>query len=187
MAYQPFGSADSGIDGGGERPIDTVAAAPGFLSLGGGGGDNDSGGGGDFDASIHIGPDKRNADGSYRKKRGRKANGSGPSRSSGKKADNQASVEALTRILTIIHVGIAGVTKTPEMKLEDDEAESLAGATSNVLAEFDIRPDPKIEAIVGLVTVSALIYGPRIYLITERKKAEAVAARDRDEDRTIYQ
>ena len=75
-------------------------------------------------------------------------------------------------MLAIIHIGIAGATKTPEMKLQDDEAEALAKSTAVVLEEFDIRPDPKIEAIVGLVTTASMIYGPRIYLITERKKRE---------------
>jgi hypothetical protein len=69
-------------------------------------------------------------------------------------------------------MGLAGVTKTPELKLEDDEATSLAAATANVLEEFDIRPDPKIEAVIGLVTVSSMIYGPRIYMIAERRKSE---------------
>jgi len=58
--------------------------------------------------------------------------------------------------------------------LEDGEAENLAKATATVLTEFDIRPDPKVEAVIGLVTAAGLIYGPRIYLITERKKEEAL-------------
>lgn len=173
-----FGRSDNEFAGDG-GDADSGAANPGFLTFGGtrsdtgtGGSDSGDGGSGDFDPVIHIGRDKRNGDGSYRKKRGRKAGGNTSPR--GKKADLSTSIDALTRILTVVHVGLAGVTRSPEWKLEQDEAESLAGATANVLSEFDIRPDPKIEAIIGLVTVSGVIYGPRIYLITERKKAETI-------------
>jgi uncharacterized PurR-regulated membrane protein YhhQ (DUF165 family) len=52
------------------------------------------------------------------------------------------------------------------------EAEALANATANVLIEFDIQPNPKVQAIVGLVMTAGSIYGPRVYLIRERKKAQ---------------
>jgi hypothetical protein len=58
------------------------------------------------------------------------------------------------------------------LALDNSEAENLAKATATVLTEFDIRPDPKVEAVIGLVTAAGLIYGPRVYLITERKKQE---------------
>lgn len=82
----------------------------------------------------------------------------------------------MARVLAIVHIGIAGATKTPELALEESEAEALANATANVLSEFDIRPDPKIEAVIGLVMVAGTIYGPRIYNIRERKKEERIEA-----------
>jgi hypothetical protein len=84
-------------------------------------------------------------------------------------------------------VGIAAATKTPEMVLQDAEASNLAAATANVLEEFDIRPDPKIEAVIGLVTAASMIYGPRIYLITERKKREAVERAQKKNEEVVYQ
>lgn len=181
--YKPFslsggdannGDTDAQING------DDGASSATFL----GGSDGGSSGSGErdangerFDASIHISPDKRNADGSFRKKRGRKSGNATASTRSRSKASNQASVEGLTRMLAIIHMGIASATKTPELKLEDEEAEALAKSTAVVLEEFDIRPDPKIEAIIGLVTTAGMIYGPRVYLIAERKKQEK---RDKD-------
>lgn len=75
-------------------------------------------------------------------------------------------------MLAIVHVGLAAVTKTPELELDDKEAASLANAVGNVMTEFDITPDPKIQAVLGLVTVSGMIYGPRIYMIRERRKEE---------------
>jgi len=170
-----FGDESTGT-GGGEQTIE--GANPGFLTpdgTGSGGVGNDSGGTGsdEFDASIHAGRDKRNADGSYRKKRGRKTGGNNSSSGTRTKAQNTASVEGLTRILAILHVGLAAATKTPELALDDSEVENLAKATATVLTEFDIRPDPKVEAVIGLVTAAGLIYGPRVYLITERKRLEA--------------
>lgn len=175
MALELFGGTNSGT-GSGEPSIE--GDAPSFLIPGNDGSTgNDSGGttSDGFDPAVHIGRDKLNSDGSFRKKRGRKAGSGGSNSSSGTrtKAQNTASVEGLTRILAILHVGLAAATKTPEMVLEDSEAENLAKATATVLTEFDIRPDPKVEAVIGLVTAAGLIYGPRIYLITERKKLEA--------------
>jgi hypothetical protein len=41
-----------------------------------------------------------------------------------------------------------------------------------VLIEFDITPNPKVQAIVGLVMCCGSIYGPRVYLVRERWKEE---------------
>ena len=182
MAYEPFnlGSGNTDAESGTGYAADGIGSEPATFLGGnsGGSGDGDSGelGGDDsiFDPERHVGPDKRNADGSYRRKRKRKS-GNSPAPRSKTKADHQASLEGLTRILSIIHIGIATATKTPEMALDDDEAKNLAAATATVLQEFDIRPDPKIEAVVALVTAAGMIYGPRVYLITDRKKKEAAS------------
>lgn len=176
--YQPFSLTGGDTNGAGADAIDDGdigASNATFLggSDGGISGDNERDANGDrFDANVHISPDKRNADGSFRKKRGRKSGSATASPRSRSKASNQASVEGLTRMLAIIHMGLASATRTPELKLEDEEAEALAKSTAVVLEEFDIRPDPKIEAVIGLVTTAGMIYGPRVYLITERKKME---------------
>ena len=176
--YQPFSLTGGNTDGGNtdaENNGDDGASSATFL----GGGDGGSSGSGErdangerFDASIHVSPDKRNADGSFRRKRGRKSGSATASTRSRSKANNQASIEGLTRMLAIVHMGLASATRTPELKIEDEEAEALAKSTAVVLEEFDIRPDPKIEAVIGLVTTAGMIYGPRVYLIAERKKME---------------
>lgn len=138
-------------------------------------GSNGTATGDGFDPAIHVSRDKRNADGSYTRKRGRRAGStaSGNHRGeSSRKANHTASVESLTRVLAVLHLGIAAATKAPEMALEDQEAEALATATSNVLKEFDIQPNPKVEALVALAMTAGSIYGPRIYLIGERRKRE---------------
>lgn len=154
------------------------ASNAGFLTFGrgpddpdnGSGSGSDSGDNGEFDPSIHISRDKRNADGSYRRKRARR----GTSANSGNKArkNSKTGVEALTNALAIVHFGIAAATKTPELVLADEEAKVLAEASANVLSEFDIRPDPKVEAIFGLIVAAGSIYGPKAYLIRKRWKEE---------------
>ena len=170
----PEGAIDGATDGAGSggNPYGAV----GFGGDHGGGGDS-----GDvdafgtrFDASIHSGRDKLNADGSYRKKRGRRA-GSGQSATSNQrvkaKPDLQASVDALSQTLMIVHAGIASVTKINELAIGKQESDALATAVANVLAEFDVTPDPKVQAIVGLVVTAGTIYGPPMYLYNERMKA----------------
>ena len=189
--YEPFGGREPGTPNTDRDDGSSGIVAP-FLSLGGGtangdgSGDNSGSGSGGtdglgtgerFDPTIHVSPDKRNADGRYTKKRGRKAGGSSSatgSRGSGRtsEASYKAGVDTLATCLMIVHAGIASVSKTPELALEEDEADSLAKATANVLQEFDIAPNPKVQAVVGLVVTSGTIYGSKIYLIRERKKEE---------------
>jgi len=146
----------------------------GFLdgAANGGNSGGDSGGNSDgFDPAIHAGRDKLNGDGSFRRKRGRKP-GSGSASSTRSKTSSAASVDALTNILVILHAGISTATKTPEIAIDTDDATTLAKATANVLAEFDITPDPKVAAIVGLVVAAGTVYGPMAVSIRLRKDAE---------------
>jgi hypothetical protein len=173
--YIPFGSGT----GGDESGTSGVTSVPDFLSLGGNN-SGDSGGRIDgFDPSIHVSPDRRNADGSFTKKRGRKTGSTGYGNSGGRKAgkgsDYSASIDALTGMLVIVHAGLASVTKTPELELERDDAGNLAKATATVLEEFDITPNPKVAAVIGLVTTAGMIYGPKVYMIRERKREEREA------------
>lgn len=153
-ATDDFGAADLG------------AAAP--IPGSGGSGASD-----DFNPSIHVGRDSRNADGSYRRKRGRRSGTATAPRSATKnKGTNQAGVEAVCNVLILLHAGIASATKFEDFALDNDEATTLATATVNVLNELDIQPDPKAVAIIGLMGAMGSIYGPRIYLYKEHLKAK---------------
>ena len=155
---------------------------PTFIDPASAAGTNGSGGGSDgsaverddtgvaFDASIHVSPDKRNADGSFRRKRGRRA---GSHKSTKKIHTNlESSIEGLTKGLAVFHMALAAATKTPELVLDEDEAKGLATATVNVLDQYDIRPDPKIEAIAALIAVTAATYIPRAAAIKMRREQE---------------
>jgi hypothetical protein len=72
-------------------------------------------------------------------------------------------------MIGFVHLGLASVSKCPELKLEESESQALAQATTNVMREFDMAPDPKVVAVVGLITTASTIYGPRVYMISRRK------------------
>lgn len=77
----------------------------------------------------------------------------------------------------ILHMGIAGATKFDTFNLEEKEADALAASLANVLDQFDWTPDPRFTAVAGLVTTSATIYGPRLYLYREHLKMQRQQAR----------
>lgn len=58
------------------------------------------------------------------------------------------------------------------MVIDEDEGKMLAAATANVMEEFDLKPDPKTQAIVGLVIAAGTVYGPRMVLIQMRRTQE---------------
>ena len=70
-------------------------------------------------------------------------------------------------------MGIANITATPELVIDADESKLLANATANLLEQFDLKPDPKIQAVIGLVMAAGTVYGPRAYMIRVRKLQEA--------------
>lgn len=117
----------------------------------------------------------RNKDGSPRKKRGRRAgnsNGNGGKSRAGSNQTLSNSINTLSQTLLIMHQGLANFMKFEDMALSEDESKALAMATVNVMDQFDFVPDPKITAVVGLVTTATTIYGPRIYLYKQHKEKE---------------
>ncbi len=79
-------------------------------------------------------------------------------------------------MLLYSHLGLAAVSKSPELALDEAEANAIAGAVANCLDVFDVRPDPRVEAVVGLVTTCGPIYATKYFLIRHRKNAERRAA-----------
>lgn len=157
------GTEDSGTG----SAIDPASLAPGSGS--GDSGGNDSGTDYARDASGNI---IRNADGSPRKKRGRKA-GSGGGKSGSKNSTRNLTeaTEGLSRVLLMLHMGLANVSNAPEFALDKSESDMLASASVNVLEQFDIKPNPKAEAIFGLITACGIVYGPRV--VTYRRRVSA--------------
>lgn len=143
----------------------------------------------DISANIYARDENGNivlkANGEPAKKRGRPVGGGGdglPKSSAAKssapkskpaKGDDQRAAiatEMLAAQFQILNTGIAFLTKFDDFRLDDDEATKMASATANVLAQFDYVPDPKIAAVMGLVTTTSMIYGPRVYLYRQFRK-----------------
>lgn len=79
----------------------------------------------------------------------------------------------LSRCLMISHAAIAAVMTTPEIALEESEADAVAESGLTLLALYDIRPDPKIEAAINFAVVMGMTYGTRVIAIRARKRQEA--------------
>lgn len=160
---------DNGADNSG--PID-----PASLTGTGGPGGSDNGGGSDddFDPAIHIGRDKRNADGSYRRKRGRKAGGTTAAKA------GKIDIEGLASIIQSFHFLVASTTKAPELVLDEMEAKSLAKAGANVARHYPMEVAQKTLDWGALIYTMGAVYGPRGYLISTRVKKERQQSRQND-------
>lgn len=87
----------------------------------------------------------------------------------------------------IVHMGLANFTQFENFNLEKSESDALAHSLANVMDQFDWMPDPKFTAIAGLVTTSATIYGPRLYLYKEHLKDKAKEKAKEKRDITVTQ
>jgi hypothetical protein len=175
---EPNGTGSDTIGGGGgdALAIDPASLVPGS-GAGTGDGNGDGGTGDDGFERDDAGNIKRNRDGSPRRKRGRKSgSNSGTGFASSTKAkgkdDLKRSIDALSNILLVSHLGLSGVTNIPEIALEKDDADLLANAAVPVLEQFDFTPDPRFVAVFGLIMACGKVYGPRAYLYRVRKENE---------------
>jgi len=79
----------------------------------------------------------------------------------------------LARRLVGTHLLLAGVSGSPELAMNAGEASELAGAISDLLAQYGWAIDPKIQAWANLVGTAAAIYVPRAIGIAARKTKAA--------------
>jgi hypothetical protein len=145
-------SIANGNDGGNTEPVTDIGGIPVIDHAGAGadaGADSDSGAG-------------------TRRKRGRPA---GSTRAP--KIKNSRDLSGLEQILLNIHSFAASITKTPELKLEQAEAQELLKAY-DTLAQFypNAVIDPKIMAWVNLFGVLGTVYGTRVFAIKLRRDSE---------------
>lgn len=178
-AVSEFAGTDGGNDGGSSGAIDPTKLAGG-TGAGTGDGGTAGGDGDDFDPAIHEGRDKRNADGSYRRKRGRKA-GAG----SAAKSTAPISVSGIEAVLVSMHGIMAAAIKVPELALAETEAAALAAAVAEVSRHYPMTIDPKTLAWFNLAGCAATIYGPRIYLAKARISNERAARKSANGSATV--
>ena len=100
------------------------------------------------------------------------------SRGSGGRTKAQAKkvpVDAMARLLAMGHSVIANLTKTPELELNDSEASMLARPLSEIFVLYDIQPPPQMLLAMEMLTATSYVYGPRMYMIRERRRQEREA------------
>jgi len=108
-------------------------------------------------------------------KRGRgrpRKDGSTPAPASAKKAGD-LKIDGTADILALAHELLAGLTNTPELRLDKAEYEELGDAIEGVLEHGGIKITPKQRAQLRLARVLSKIYVPTVTSIVVRKTAEA--------------
>jgi hypothetical protein len=75
--------------------------------------------------------------------------------------------------MVMFHSAIAAGMDTPELVLSPQEAESLSSSGLTFLAQFDVKPNPKVTAGIIFASNVAAIYGTRFAAIRIRKAQEA--------------
>lgn len=168
--------------GSGEQPLASTlngdgSFKPDFAGSRDSGGDDFT-----FDPVRHVGTDKRNADGSYRRKRGRRAATGSDSGGTGTRRRSKSSVsdvEAIAFAIAITVGGISSAIKAPELNVSDDESKVLGSATANFMDQFDLKPDPKITALVGLFGAFGTVFGPKVAMMMERQRQEKQDKKER--------
>ena len=79
----------------------------------------------------------------------------------------------LARQIQGIHQIGAMVSGIPEFAISGPEAETLAVAVEGVAREYDLSIDGKTGAALQLAFACASVYGPRVFVIAKRRRAEA--------------
>jgi hypothetical protein len=69
-------------------------------------------------------------------------------------------------------MGFAKFSGVDEMVIDSEEAAILAGAITEVASHYDIAPDPKMVAWMGLASALGVVYAPRIGAYNMRRKIE---------------
>ncbi len=163
-----FGTSNGAIDGAGnDFDFDAIARDPDSLGAIGddsGNGDVDGSGAGSGDGRTKRGrkPRDPNAPKPERKPRGSNRPDA---------ATYKANITALAGMLQMVHMGLSGVTQMPELALNDIEATTLSSAANEMMVQFNIAPDPKVQAVFGMIVAASMVYGPKVLQIRQRSKA----------------
>lgn len=73
----------------------------------------------------------------------------------------------------MVHLGLANIVGEPLLAIDKPEGDMLANASANLLAQFDLAPDPKTQAIIGLLLACGAVYGPRVIMYRAREAQKA--------------
>lgn len=127
--------------------------------------------------------EQRNQPGDGKPKRGRGAPKGGWAKAKEKagvdvNSGGKLDLDSLNFTLFYAHGVLAKITACPEFELDEDEAKKMATCCMNVMRHYNIKTSQKAIDWGNLLITGGLIYGARIYKISERHKTEAKAKRD---------
>lgn len=96
----------------------------------------------------------------------------GPNKPKANAGDTKAVVKTLERVLLGMHKMGAALLSEPELNIDEDEAAALAAAVAQIAAAYNFEAvlSPKVNAVIELATVAAMVYGPKIAIIVKRQK-----------------
>lgn len=66
----------------------------------------------------------------------------------------------------------ASALSIPELQLDKDESQALASAMADVSSHYDTAISAEMMAWINLAAVGASVYGPRAFVIIQRKREE---------------
>lgn len=66
----------------------------------------------------------------------------------------------------------AAALSVPELQLDQEESRALAGAIADVSSHYDTAISAEMMAWINLAAVGASVYGPRAFVIIQRKREE---------------
>ncbi len=85
-------------------------------------------------------------------------------------------VSFIEKTLMGIHLGVAAISKCPELEIGKEDAKLLAEGVAGVLALYKVRMTAKQEAYGLLIEAAGQVYVPMAVSVYFRKKMEAEAA-----------
>jgi hypothetical protein len=84
-------------------------------------------------------------------------------------------VDGLAMQLVVMHAVLAKALKAPELAVDMDGARTLAKGIKGMMAQYSVNISPKMLAFYQLMGACAVVYGPRLFLIADRKSKERAA------------
>lgn len=128
-----------------------------------------------YNHEFHLGEDRFNADGKYKVRRAPGGKSSGGQKGAKKDGTTEARPLPISTIelgLKTFHHVVASITKAPELKLDDDDANNLAVPLKKISDLQGVKVDPRIEPYMMLMLACVHVYGPKFHDIGERMKAQ---------------
>lgn len=95
-------------------------------------------------------------------------------------------VDALAMQLIGMHLIASKLLRAPELVIGEPEAKTLAKAIKAVMAQYSINISPKAMAFYQLMAAASVVYGPRAFMIANRKAQETRAKRTQQSNAPIH-